>query len=288
MAKIGVIMDGISSDLEYGLKALTAAGMRYAELQFVWGTEVGDHTDEEIAKIKDLVTQYDVQVSCISRHIFGGVFLMGTEIGDETYNFHMEKLKRCIAMARELGTDRVRIMSFRKEMVIFGYNGAEKWVASAGAWDKFLKMLEPPVKLAEDEGVTLVVETGNNAIITTGVLGRKMVDAIGSDHLKVLWDPANSLFANEPAWPDGYEALKGGALGHVHMKDVKVDIPEASVWMCPMGTGHMAPHFESLAKAFKDDGYDGVVSLESVFRPDGGTFEDGFKTSVEEFKRIFG
>ena len=91
MSKLGVIMDGISRDLEHALQVLTEAGLKYAELQFVWDAEVGDHTDEQINKIKELITKYDVQISCISRHIFGGVFLMGTEIGDDIYKFHMEK-----------------------------------------------------------------------------------------------------------------------------------------------------------------------------------------------------
>jgi hypothetical protein len=49
----------------------------------------------------------------------------------------------------------------------------------------------------------------------------------------------------------------------------------------------MAPSFEPIAQGLKDDGYDGVISLESVYRPDGGTFEDGFKASVGLFKRVF-
>ena len=288
MSKLGVIMDGISRDLEHALQVLTEAGLKYAELQFVWDAEVGDHTDEQISKIKELITKYDVQVSCISRHIFGGVFLMGTEIGDETYNFHMEKLKRCILMAKELNTDLVRIMSFRKEMILFGSNGAEQWVVTGGAWDKFLEILEEPVRLAEKEGVTLVVETGNNAMITTAVLGRKMIDAIGSDNLKILWDPANSLYANEQTFPDGYEYLKGGFLGHLHIKDVKGNIPAATVSMCPLGTGDMVPYLEPLGNALKEDGYQGVISLESVYHPDNGTYEDGFKASLAEFKRLFG
>lgn len=288
MSKLGVIMDGVSRDMEHALKVISGAGLEYAELQFVWDAEVGDHTDEQIARMKELLDQYNIKVSCISRHIFGGVFLMGTELGDETYNFHMDKLKRCIAMAKELGTDLVRIMSYRKEMILFGGNGAEKWVVTGGAWDKLMKMLEPPVKLAEDEGVTLVVETGNNAMITTGVLGRKMIDDIGSDNLKLLWDPANSLYANEPTYPDGWEHLKGGYLGHLHIKDVQGDIPSATVNMCPLGTGDMAPYLEPLAQALKDDGYQGGVSLENVYCPEGGTFEDGFNASVAEFKRIFG
>ena len=288
MGKIGVIMDGISRDMEHALQVLTEAGLKYVELQFVWDAEVGDHTDEEISRMKELITKYDVQVSCISRHIFGGVFLMGTEIGDETYNFHMEKLKRCISMAKELNTDLVRIMSFRKEMILFGTNGAEEWVVSGGAWDKLMKMLEEPVKLAEKEGITIVVETGNNAMITTAVLGRKMIDAIGSNNLKILWDPANSLYANEPTFPDGYEHLKDGYIGHLHIKDVKSNISAATVSMCPLGTGDMAPYLEPLANALKEDGYQGTISLESNYHPDGGTYEDGFRTSLAEFKRLFG
>jgi len=31
-----------------------------------------------------------------------------------------------------------------------------------------------------------------------------------------------------------------------------------------------------------------VISLESVYHPDGGTYEDGFRASVGKFKEIFG
>jgi len=50
-------------------------------------------------------------------------------------------------MAKELNTNLVRIMSYRKEMILFGTNGAEEWVVSGGAWDKLMKMLEEPVQV---------------------------------------------------------------------------------------------------------------------------------------------
>ena len=153
--KLGVITDGISTDLEYALKVMNETGLAYADLQFVWDKEIGDQTEEEIQKIKELVEQYNVKVPCITRHNFGGLPIMTTEIEDEAFQKHMQGLRRCIKIAKELGTDMVRIMSGRKEMIIFGHNGAEKWVASTGAWDKLLKLMEPPVKLAEEEGITL-------------------------------------------------------------------------------------------------------------------------------------
>ena len=69
---------------------------------------------------------------------------------------------------------------------------------------------------------------------------------------------------------------------------MKYDIAKATVEFCKLGDGEMAPYLEDIGKALKRDGFQGVVSYESVYRPDGGTIEDGFKASFEEFKRIFG
>ena len=54
MAKLGVITDGISRDLEHALQVMTEAGLEYAELQFVWDKEVGDFNDDEMARALDL------------------------------------------------------------------------------------------------------------------------------------------------------------------------------------------------------------------------------------------
>ena len=288
MAKLGVITDGISRDFEQALKVMTEAGLEYAELQYLWDKEVGDLSDDELGQVKALVEQYRVKVSCISRHNFVGMIVGQTEVGDSDYSKHMDGLKRCIAMAKELSCSPVRIMSFRRDMILFGKGGAEHWVVSKGAWEKLLKLLEPPVQLAEAEGITLVLETGNNAMVPSAWLGRKLIDDLGSDRLKILWDPGNCLYANEPAYPDGYEALKGGYMGHFHIKDAKVDMPKATVEFCEMGTGDMAKYLKPIATQLKQDSYDGMISLESVYRPEGGTFEEGFKASVGMFKELFG
>ena len=146
--KLGVITNGISRDLGYALQAMTKAGLQYAELQFLWDKEIGDQTPEEIQKIKDLVAQYQVEVSCISRHNFSGLPVMETEPEDAIYKKHMAGLQRCIHIAQALGTDLVRIMSYKKEMIIFGANGAEEWIASTGAWDRLLKLMGSPGKVS--------------------------------------------------------------------------------------------------------------------------------------------
>ena len=287
MAKLGVITDGISREFEHALSVMNETGLEYAELQYLWEKEVGDLNDAEIAKAQSLLKAHEMKVSCISRHNFAGMLVGDTEVGDENYNRHMDGLQRCIDMALELGTNVVRIMSFRREMILFGSSGADYWVTSTGAWDKLLKLLEPPVKLAEEKNINLVLETGNNAMVPSAWLGKKLIDDIGSDRLRILWDPANSLYANEPTYPDGWEALKDGYIGHFHIKDAKVNMPHAHVEFCEMGKGDMAPYLDPLANEMKLNNYNGYISLESVYRPDGGSFEDGYRASLPKFKELF-
>jgi sugar phosphate isomerase/epimerase len=266
----------------------TEHDLEYVELQFVWDKEVGDLDDDQMATALALVDKYGVKVSSITRHNFVGLLVGEVEVGDAVHQKHMAALQRCIDMAKAFNTKIVRTMSFRKEMIIFGYNGAEDWNASRGAWDKLIELLTPAVKLAEANDITLSVETGNNAMITSAVLARKFIDDMGSDNLRLMWDPANTLYCGEVVYPDGFDALRGGYISHVHIKDCRVDIPGAAVWQCEMGTAEMAPYLEGIAAGLKEENYDGVVSLESVYHPTDGTYEDGFRASVGRFKEIFG
>ena len=285
---LGVITDGISRDFAYALAVMSGAGLRHAELQFLWGSEVGDLDAGERRLAAELIDRHEVQVPCVSRHVFGGLSVMDTAATDAVYIDHLDGLKRCIELARSVACPLVRIMSFRKEMILFGSHGADVWNVSTGAWAKLVDLIAPAVRVAEDAEVTLVVETGNNAMVTSAHLAGKLIDDIGSPNLGTLWDPCNSLYCNEAPFPEGYDALRGGKLTHIHVKDGRVDIPRAAVSCTALGDGDMAPHLVDLAAALRADGYAGVVSLESVYRPDGGTFEDGFLASLDTFRKLFG
>ena len=286
MAKLGVITDGISLDLEHALRVMQKNGLNQAELQFLGDKEVGDLIGDELMKTKQLVDQYDMQISCISRHNFAGLGVHEVSVGDTNYNHHMDKLKQCIGMAQQFNAPLVRIMSFRKEMVLFGEDGAEKWNVSAGAWEKLVELMGPVVELAEKENIMLVVETGNNAMITSCFLGCKLIDDLGTKHLKILWDPANALYCGENPM-DTFNSMSEGYLGHIHMKDVNVAIHQASIKCVALGKGQMAPYLPQIADKIKQMNYKGAISLESVYRPKNGSFEDGFHSSITLFKELF-
>jgi sugar phosphate isomerase/epimerase len=286
--KLGVICDGISRDLRHAVDVMDEFDLDYAELQYVGDTEVGDHTPQEIAAIDQLLRDRGKPVSCLSRHIFAGMSAANRP-GDALHVSHMDALKRVIEMAHILEAPLVRIMTQKKEQILWGRNGAEKWNVAHGAWDTMAPMIAPAVDLAKAEDVTLVVETGNGTMVNSNYTARKLIDELDAkETLKVLWDPGNNCWCHEQAFPDGYEAVKGGYLGHVHIKDVLVDTPRATLEVRRMGTGQLGPMFQPMADAMRADHYDGVISFESVFHPGNGDFEDGFRQCIGLFKEIFG
>lgn len=286
--KLGVICDGISRDLAHAIDVMDAFGLDHAELQFVGDTEVGDHSAQEIKTIDTLLRDRGKPVSCLSRHIFAGLTTANAP-GDTQHQKHMEALKRVIDMAHVVGSPLVRIMTNKKEQILWGHNGAETWNVAHGAWDKTLPLIAPACDVARDAGITLVVETGNGTMVNSNWTARKLIDDLDAkDVLKILWDPANACWCHEEAFPRGYETARDGYIGHIHIKDVLVDTPSATLQVCRMGEGQLADQFPPMAQALRDDGYDGVISLESVYHPGNGDFEAGFRLCVETFKTLFG
>ena len=287
--KLGVITDGISRDFGHALSVMDEFRLDYAELQYLWDKEVGDLDAGQRRRARELVEKHNKKVSCISRHVFAGLPMATTKPGDAAHSKHMDGLKRCIEMAHEFDCDTVRILSGKKEMILWGRNGAEQWNVAKGAWDALPPLIAPAVELAKSEGVTLVVETGNGTMVHSCWTGRKLIDDLNAkDTLKVLWDPANACYCHEAAWPDGYDTLRGGYLGHLHIKDVQVDTPKATLEVREMGHGQLAEQFQPLADALRADGYDGVISYESVYHPGDGDFEAGFRRCIGTFQSLFG
>lgn len=286
--KLGVICDGISRDLAHALDVMDEFGLDYAELQFVGDTEVGDHSAQEIREIDQLLRDRGKPVSCLSRHIFAGL-TSANRPGDAQHRAHTEALKRVIDMAHIVEAPLVRIMTQKKEQILWGHGGAEKWNVAHGAWDSMPPLIAPAVEMARAAGITLVVETGNGTMVNSNYTARRLIDELDAkDTLKVLWDPANNCWCHERAYPDGYAEVKDGYLGHLHIKDVQADTPRATLEVRRLGEGQLAGQFQPLADALRADGYAGVISLESVYHPGDGDFEAGFRQCVDRFKALFG
>ena len=114
--------------------------------------EVGDHSADEIKAIDRLLRDRGKPVSCLSRHIFAGMTI-DNEPGDELHKKHLDSLMRVIEMAHSVGSPLVRIMTNKKEQILWGKNGAEKWNVAHGAWQETLSLIRPACEIARDAGI---------------------------------------------------------------------------------------------------------------------------------------
>lgn len=289
--RLGVISDGISRDVRVAAAAAAAAGLQDIEFQYMWDYEAGDpdFPQDRRREAAALAADNGLAVSCVSRHIFARQPLGSTDAGSAEYREQMDALRRCIDFAHELKCGIVRIMSFRRETIMFGGGGADKWIVAHGAWDNLLSLMEAPIRLAEDENVKLAVETGNGTAVNSAQIMGRLIDESGAKgRLFALWDPCNSLYCGEMPCPDGAKALTGGKIAHVHIKDAVVRPARSTVDFCRLGEGDMAPHLRAIADFLRAENYTGSVSLESTYRPAGGDFADGFSQSAPLFAEIYG
>jgi len=286
--KLGAITSGVSEDLDESLKALVAKGLRYAELASVWGIDVGHHDEEQIASIADTIRRHGCTVPAVSPRSFYELPILDTTAESPAYLDDFETLKRAIDLAKRLGTDIVRAMPFQRPSVIFGSGGAERFLAHQNRlWAALLKLYEGPVAYAEEQGVVIAVETGCDTMVSSCSLAARMARDIASDSLRIMWDTGNNVYSTERQFPDGYEAVRD-YLVHIQVKDVRVDLVNASIEFCPLGEGDLADQLAPLADALRADGFGGVVSLENVYRPHGMTAAESFAKSVDTFVSVFG
>jgi sugar phosphate isomerase/epimerase len=284
--KLGVITDGISEDLDHAAGVMNDVGAKYAELQLVWGKEMGEHTDAEVARIKQSLADHELDVSVISRRTFIGLPI-SIAVDSAEFQTHLSYFQRTIDVAKELRAPLVRIMTLSRVNALWGYHGFDHWMSNNNtAWSGFLRLIEVPVQIAADQGVTLCFETGTSQLITSGYLARKLVDDLGANNLKILWDVCNAFYVGETPFPDAYDAVRPH-LAHIHIKDWRVDLVRSVVDSVRLGTGDLGPYLEPIAEALRADGYNGAISLESVFRPEGGSWEDGFRASWPRFQELF-
>lgn len=287
--KVGVITNGISEDYGKVCKVMNETGVKYAEIQNAFDKPVENFTAEEAVTVKKLSDEYGIVPFIVTSHAFAGVPVGVLEVGDATYEKHMALFKNSIEVARILGTKLVRTMVFTKQIVTWGYHGSDKWNAGGNkSWPKFIQLYEPIVKVAEEAGIELCIENGFNGIVSSTWLAKKMIDELGGPtKIKFLWDIANAVYYHEFPTVPVYEAIKDYIV-HIHVKDLYVNSITSEVDVRHIGRGHLAPYLQDLAAALRKDNYQGVISLENIYRPDGGDFIDGYYEDIVEMKKIFG
>ena len=107
----------------------------------------------------------------------------------------------------------------------------------------FLRCVEPLARCAEEEGAILAIEPVACHIVNTPQRMEQVLDALKSDHVRVILDAVNLLTRDNHADAQAIvdEAIRrfGDRVSVLHMKDYTVDPDAYMTKACACGTGLM-------------------------------------------------
>jgi sugar phosphate isomerase/epimerase len=175
---------------------------------------------------------------------------------------HLEGLARCVRLAGIFDTRIIRGFAF--------------WRREGARVHDIARMFREPVKMLDEAGLTLALENDPSVNTCNAAELRRLLEAVDSPRIGVMWDPGNNLFAPAPErpFPEGYEIIKP-YLRHVHLKDARIGT-DGQPAVCRL-TGGEARIGEMLA-ALRSDGYEGFVTLEPHYRSQGVLSDAAMRT----------
>jgi L-ribulose-5-phosphate 3-epimerase len=269
---VSVINDEISQDFGRACEVASREfGMEWIELRGMWSKNIVNLDAPEIAEAQRILHRYELRVTDIASPLFktdwkGAPRSKFSQAEDFhagfTFDQQDEVLERAIAMAKAFRTDRVRCFDFWRLEDQAPYRAAIN-----------AKLLEAAEK-AGKQGIILLLENDGGLNTATGAEAAKVLSAVQSPHLMLNWDPGNAAAWAETAYPDGYNLLPKGRIGHCHCKDA-VRRGKHYDW-APMGGGIV--DWTGQFAALKRDGYRYAVSLETHW-DGGGTPEQSSRKS---------
>lgn len=245
MFRLAAFTDEISQDLAHACEVCAEFGAVGVEIRSVNGKGVQEFTSRDVRDVKRIVESHGLIVCSIASP-FGKC-----ELDDRReVAQHMDYLRRCGDIARELDSRLVRGFAF------WGHGQRDK------PWDEMLRAYEAVPPILEDLDIVLGIENEYTCHVGTAQDTFRFLNRLGCDSVRAVWDPANHIqdVNNDdvPTFPDGYRLIRDRIV-HVHVKDAKVAEDARPTVYLGQGQVNWAEQFQAL----KDDGYDGFVSLET-------------------------
>ncbi|HEY7306589.1 MAG TPA: sugar phosphate isomerase/epimerase family protein [Bryobacteraceae bacterium] len=241
--------------------------IRYLRLDGRSSYVYSDATPSQLKEIKRRMDDAGVSLAVLDTAIFK-ISLPGTApVGEspayvgpaqEHFGRQMDDLKRAADAAHALGTQKIRIFTFRRV------------ARPAAVFNRIVDELERALAVARQHNITLLVENEYDCNIATGQEVVRLFRAIPDRRLMHNWDPCNAYEAGEQPFPAVWEQLDHSRIGHIHLKDAA-----GTKWK-PIGTGKI--DFAGQFRALKALHYSGTLSLETRYK---NALENQYASSVE-------
>lgn len=269
--RTAAITDEFCPDLEKSVEAMSGIGMTGAELRVVFGKNIMDLTDDEVACAKQIVTARGIEVIGLSSPLLKCVLPDAPPVdtrfqqdifgSKHAFEDQPRLTRRAFEIAHMTGAKIIRVFSYWRTET------PEKNHA------RIVEALADLARKAEKEDLIIGVENEHACNLGTAEETARVLNEVDHPNLKVVWDPANAYVAGEVPFPEGYRKLAPSRIAHVHAKDCSV-VDHKPAWG-PLGTRDV--DWKGQIAALLADGYSGYVSLETHWPGPAG---DKFQASV--------
>ena len=258
--------DEIHPDPARQTDVLLAIGAHHIEVRSADGINVVDMGPAQTTPLLALLNEKGFAVSAVAFPI-GKVDVALPALAE------VERLRRVIAVAHDLGTRYVRVFSFFR-----GPRQSPADIRSAA-----IERMSLLAQLAETSGIVLLHENEKDIYGDTPERVLDLMESVASPALRVAWDSANFVQVGVKPFTEGYALLRP-YLEYVQVKDAQFTTGE--VVAAGEGDGELL----NTLRALRDDGYTGFVFLEphlaSTHALGGFSGPEAFGAAARAFRRL--
>jgi L-ribulose-5-phosphate 3-epimerase len=261
---IAAITDEFSPDIETAAKSMHEIGMTGAELRMVFGKNIIDLSDEELARACRIARDQGLEIISIASPLLKCVlpdapavdsrFQQDMFASSQTIADQPRLAARAFEIAKQTGARIIRVFSYWRT------------VDPDQCFDRVVSALRGLADQAARHDVIIGLENEHACNIATAKETARVLAALDHPNLKVVWDPANAYVAGEKAYPDGYRLLPVNRIVHVHAKDCRLE-GHKPTWGA---LGECDLDWKGQVQSLVNDGYKGYISLETHWPGPGG------------------
>ncbi|HHW08356.1 MAG TPA: sugar phosphate isomerase/epimerase [Firmicutes bacterium] len=218
------------------------------------------------------ITEAGIEIPCVATSVI-------TAVKGSEQKAQLDLVKRMIDLAQLVGAPNIRV-----------FCGGARELEETERLKLCIDTLAAAADIAKGSGVTLCLETHD--YFRLGRLVGKAVDEVNRPEVQVLWDITHAVAAGEKV-ADTANFLKPSRVKHSHVRDLwltpKADGSYDQKPCHDFGQGDAVPFLKEAAQILKDSGFNGVFSLEVIFKVDDTSHDPvAFLTKVAKgMKSVF-
>jgi sugar phosphate isomerase/epimerase len=237
------ISDEAGQSIDTQIRAHKDLGWDYMELRMVDGENIASLSDAKFEEVYEKVASAGLKVSC-----FGSAIANWARNIRCDSQIDIDDLARAIPRMRRFGTPFIRVMSYP--------NDPEKPLSDVEWREEVVSRMRVLADMAGKGGITLVHENCSGWGGLSAENCNRLVEAVGSPALKVVYDTGNPVTYGQDPWAF-YQSVRRH-IAYVHIKDARKGDGHDVYTYPGEGDGRVRDTVRDLAS----QGYEGGLSIE--------------------------